>query len=390
MEKTLKKNLLVPLIIAVILSSLFTNKVHALGEVNLALGSTAFASYHFLDVPDIPSYAVDGNLNISPRWTTYTTSSTSAWFELNFSTVKTFNEVKLYIYNDNGGVKIPASYTIQYWTGSTWENVPGQIKTPLTPGAGLNTVKFNAITRQELRINFESGPITTGGQGVGLYELEVYMRIDTTAPVIDGVADEGSYNTVVNPTFNEGTATLNGNPFLSGGEVTADGTYELIVTDAAGNISMVHFIVDRTAPAAAAFAASSTDPTYGLVRVSISYPTDAQWREYRVGSGYWQSYTDPIDIISNDTVYARSVDVAGNVSVGSSYEVHNIDPIGNNGLIQIKDIVQVLATGTSQQKDMNGNGEFEHEDILIMLQLITPIVAPIPEYGGCSISVQSC
>lgn len=83
------------------------------------------------------------------------------------------------------------------------------------------------------------------------------VNIDVTAPVITvtGVEDGKVYNTNVTPVFsaNEGTvtATLNGKEY-KGGEITADGKYELIVTavDAAGNSSQtkIDFTIDKTAP----------------------------------------------------------------------------------------------------------------------------------------------
>src|SRR5690606_23963488 len=43
-------------------------------------------------------------------------------------------------------------------------------------------------------------------------------------------------------------ATLNGDPFNSGTEVTDEGDYTLIVTDAAGNADTLHFTIDKTVP----------------------------------------------------------------------------------------------------------------------------------------------
>ena len=47
---------------------------------------------------------------------------------------------------------------------------------------------------------------------------------------ITGVVNDGIYNTNVTPQFNIGTAYLNGNPFTSGTQVTAEGSYTLRVT----------------------------------------------------------------------------------------------------------------------------------------------------------------
>ncbi|WP_168736024.1 hypothetical protein [Cohnella fermenti] len=42
------------------------------------------------------------------------------------------------------------------------------------------------------------------------------------------------------------------------------------------------------------------------------YPEDASVREYKVGAGAWQLYTEPVEVTDNGTVHARSTDAAGN------------------------------------------------------------------------------
>ncbi|WP_019639838.1 leucine-rich repeat protein [Paenibacillus fonticola] len=66
-------------------------------------------------------------------------------------------------------------------------------------------------------------------------------NIDKTPPVVTGVTDGEVYNAPVTISFNEGTATLNGIAFTSGTTVSANGEYELIVADEAGNETTVIF-----------------------------------------------------------------------------------------------------------------------------------------------------
>ncbi|MCZ4142809.1 hypothetical protein BZG17_34005, partial [Escherichia coli] len=56
----------------------------------------------------------------------------------------------------------------------------------------------------------------------------------TNKPVITGVNDQTTYNGPVTPTFDGGTALLNGSPFTSGTSITGDGSYTLAVTNNAG------------------------------------------------------------------------------------------------------------------------------------------------------------
>jgi alpha-tubulin suppressor-like RCC1 family protein len=73
-------------------------------------------------------------------------------------------------------------------------------------------------------------------------------HIDKIAPVISGVVDGSYYNLSVKPTFNEGVAMLNGNPFVSSTLIETEGSYVLSVTDDAGNTTSVSFVIDKTAP----------------------------------------------------------------------------------------------------------------------------------------------
>lgn len=85
-------------------------------------------------------------------------------------------------------------------------------------------------------------------EALNMYDTNASIELDTVAPIVSGVSEDQVTNTDVTITFNEGTATLNGEPFMSGSTVSQDGDYTLVVTDAAGNKTTVHFTVDKDAP----------------------------------------------------------------------------------------------------------------------------------------------
>ena len=70
--------------------------------------------------------------------------------------------------------------------------------------------------------------------------------IDTANPVVTGVTDGHTYYTTQNPTFTEGTATLNGDPYTSGDDISQAGDYTLIVTDDAQNSTTVNFTIESS------------------------------------------------------------------------------------------------------------------------------------------------
>ncbi|MFP5111451.1 S8 family serine peptidase [Bacillaceae bacterium C204] len=78
----------------------------------------------------------------------------------------------------------------------------------------------------------------------------IKFTIDKTAPTVVGVVNNGFYNKNVTLSFNELGGLLNGTPVPSGTIVKKEGTYTLVVTDAAGNVTTVKFTIDKTAPQA--------------------------------------------------------------------------------------------------------------------------------------------
>ncbi|WP_456363722.1 immunoglobulin-like domain-containing protein [Priestia aryabhattai] len=75
-----------------------------------------------------------------------------------------------------------------------------------------------------------------------------FVVTDDTPPIIKGVEDNKYYNDNVTPTFNKGTATLDGKPFKSGTTVATQGQHKLVVTDKFGNTTTVNFTIDVIAP----------------------------------------------------------------------------------------------------------------------------------------------
>jgi hypothetical protein len=82
----------------------------------------------------------------------------------------------------------------------------------------------------------------------GVTTVHGSFTIDKTAPIVTGVTNGTYYNSNRTITFNEGTATLNGSAFTSGTVVSNEGSYNLVVTDLAGNVTTVAFTIDKTAP----------------------------------------------------------------------------------------------------------------------------------------------
>lgn len=140
----------------------------------------------------------------------------------------------------------------------------------------------------------------------------VHFSIDTTAPVVSGVTDNGKYNESPTITFNEGTATLNGSPFSSGETVQSEGEYALIVTDSAGNTTSLHFsfYTPRTINFNSNGGSEVTEQTvsYGDKVIAPADPTKAghTFVGWYTDSGLNQTFDfDTTTVTSDITLYAK-------------------------------------------------------------------------------------
>lgn len=138
---------------------------------NLAHRSVALFTKSYQSRFDDSTAINDGFTNPNRRWTAYSSPNSSDWVQFSFTKKQSVNKINLYFYNDNGGVKPPKSYRIQYWNGEEWQDVQNIIKLPLTPIADLNLCSFTSVQTERIRITMEH--VSTKSFS-GLYEVEIY------------------------------------------------------------------------------------------------------------------------------------------------------------------------------------------------------------------------
>jgi hypothetical protein len=165
---------------------------------NLALGKPVAASFT-TTTPAVrataPQAAVDGftisGLPIQQGtyiarntiWGTQGSPNAQDWFEVDLTAPAPINEVKLYFFSDksyntqsNGSgntYREPAAYVLQYFDGTGWVDVPGQVRTPDTPLPNYNLVRFPTLTAQRVRVLMT--PVA--GFGIGLKEIQVFNAV---------------------------------------------------------------------------------------------------------------------------------------------------------------------------------------------------------------------
>lgn len=165
-------------------------------------------------------------------------------------------------------------------------------------------------------------------------ETTITFTLDKTGPEIKGVTN-GYFNTDLAPTFTEGTATLNGNPYKSGTVITQEGEYLLEVTDSVSNSTYVNFFIDKTAPIAPAVQEITEHSTViksapvtgdlmesAVVTVKSGDKVIAKTENYLTGS---YQLTIPKQK-SGTKLTITATDVAGNISKTTQIIVKDVTP----------------------------------------------------------------
>jgi hypothetical protein len=112
----------------------------------------------------------------NPIWGDVGSPNAQDWLQVDLGAPTRFNSIKLYFYSNksfgSGGntYREPADYTVQYFDGTSWVDVPGQGRVPATPAPNYNEDDFPPTTAQLVRV-----PMTRQtGYGVGVKELQVF------------------------------------------------------------------------------------------------------------------------------------------------------------------------------------------------------------------------
>ncbi|MEU6076028.1 DUF6055 domain-containing protein [Micromonospora sp. NPDC047074] len=108
------------------------------------------------------------NDTANPRWGTWPETG-QQWAELTWPSTLTLNRAQVYLFDDNGGVRLPTSWKLQYWTGSAYADVPATSGHP-TNANTYNTVTFSPVSTTRLRVVMQAN----GTASVGLLEVKAF------------------------------------------------------------------------------------------------------------------------------------------------------------------------------------------------------------------------
>ncbi len=99
-----------------------------------------------------------------PRLTFWPHRGTEEWIEMRFNEPKTVSKTSVYWYDDGakGFCRLPESWSVSYLAGDDWKTVSA--KSPCaTTADGLNTVEFEPIETQAIRLNVKLRDGFSGG-----------------------------------------------------------------------------------------------------------------------------------------------------------------------------------------------------------------------------------
>ncbi len=139
---------------------------------NLARSATPSASYTspwesvaaLNDGIDPPS----SNDTVNPRWGTWPQQGTQ-WAELTWPSAVTLGRAQVYLFDDDQGIDLPASWRLQYWNGGAYVDVPGASGYPVAADR-YNAVTFTPVSTTRLRVVLQSA----ADHSVGLLEVKAY------------------------------------------------------------------------------------------------------------------------------------------------------------------------------------------------------------------------
>jgi len=158
---------------------------------NLATGATATASYAANGHG--PAAVVDGSTAINPSYATTGSPNARDWIELDLPAARKISDLKAFFYSNKtpAGNAEPAAFTVEYDDNGTWKPVPGQARTPSTPVAGYNDVRFAPVTTAKVRVTLTP----QDGYSTAVKEIQLFNppgavhAAPNAAPEVDAYAD---------------------------------------------------------------------------------------------------------------------------------------------------------------------------------------------------------
>lgn len=148
----------------------------AANGLKLSQGTQPNASFTSSYGGDDVWHAIDGEifrLGIpeNSRWTTYQSPNPTDWLSIDLRRPQAISDIRLYFYDDGGGVQVPSSYDVQYLKADKWTTISDQQRVGTLANNAEIRITFPQVVTSQLRV---VAPNRSGGTGWGLSELQIW------------------------------------------------------------------------------------------------------------------------------------------------------------------------------------------------------------------------
>ncbi len=176
---------------------------NATSPANAVDGDTISGIPYTGDYATVPGYTATAKI-----WGTRGSPNAQDWLQVDLGSPTRINDVKLYFYSNKAWgsqgntYREPSAYSVQYFNGTSWADVPGQTLSPNTPAPNYNEDTFPSITTQLVRVLVTPQTVGTNKYGVGIKEIQIF---DTDpAPIVSNDAPAAGadvqYSDALSPT----------------------------------------------------------------------------------------------------------------------------------------------------------------------------------------------
>jgi hypothetical protein len=144
----------------------YPSHVHLEGAVHRVAASASFTS-----PGDDVQNPLSRPFRPEKRWTCWSSGSRWDWYAIDFGTLRKLRGLTVFFFDDTprGGCRPPQGFGVERWDGRDWRSVEMTRRRPERPGPGENTVDFDPIETEKIRLSFHNAGDSFY---TGLYGLE--------------------------------------------------------------------------------------------------------------------------------------------------------------------------------------------------------------------------
>ena len=105
------------------------------------------------------------------QWSNIYSEEAQDWAGIDFGTERGIDKVIIYFVEDDDQIRAPESYTLEYWDGKVWKEIPKQMRQYNTAMARKgNSITFNKLNTSKIRVLL----FPKGNFNVGISEIEAW------------------------------------------------------------------------------------------------------------------------------------------------------------------------------------------------------------------------